>query len=145
MRPVVSFAKAQEVGGSRILVSEEPLEGAKVWSAGASFGNWGSRFSSRYLASAYGALRPGAGVELTASWSQGLAGLTNASGGSHYRSGTVGASVVTPWGIYGATYNAIRYGSAAIAPRRCSRKATLHFGGSRAPSFCTRTRRRAGR
>lgn len=109
MRPVVSFAKAQEVGGSKIIVSEEPLEGARQWSAGVNFGNLGSRFSSRYLASAYGALRPGAGLELTANWSQGLPGLTNASGGSLYHSGTVGASIVTPWGIYGATYNGINY------------------------------------
>ena len=109
MRPAVSFAKGQEVGGSKIIVTEEPIEGAKPWSAGLNFGNLGSRFSSRYLASAYGAMRPGGGVELTANYAQGLPGLTNASGGSEYRSGTVGASIVTPWGIYAVTYNGIRY------------------------------------
>jgi hemolysin activation/secretion protein len=109
MRPVVGFAKAEAAGGSRITVTEEPIPDLKPWSAGLSFGNLGSRFSSRYIASAQGAVRPGGGLELTAGYTQGLPGITAASAGSQYQSANLGGSLVTPWGIYGVSYNGIRY------------------------------------
>ncbi|MEO8754465.1 MAG: ShlB/FhaC/HecB family hemolysin secretion/activation protein [Casimicrobiaceae bacterium] len=109
MRPVVGFGKAEAVGGSKITVTQEPIEGAKSWAAGVSFGNLGSRFSSRYVANAQGAVRPGGGLELSLGYTLGLPGLTDASGGSQYQSGTAGASLVTPWGIYGVSYNGIKY------------------------------------
>ena len=108
-RVVVGFGKAEEVGGTKITVTQEPLEGAKQWAGGASFGNLGSRFSSRYVANAQAAVRPGGGVELSLGYSLGLPGLTDASGGSQYMSGIAGGSIVTPWGIYGVSYNGIRY------------------------------------
>lgn len=109
MRPRVNFSPAKEVGGSKITVIEEPIEGAKPWSAGLSFGNLGSRFSSKYTASASGAVRPGGGLELTANYLTGVPGLTDASGGSQYQSAGTGFSVVTPWGVYGATWSQIAY------------------------------------
>jgi hemolysin activation/secretion protein len=109
MRPKVNFVPAQEVGGSKIVVTEEPIEGAKPWNAGLGFNNLGSRFSSRYVAQANGAFRPGAGAELTATYTEGLPGLAKDSAGSLYHAGAVGASVVTPWGLYSASYSNTRY------------------------------------
>ena len=109
MRPKVNFVPAQEVGGSKIILTEEPIEGAKPWNAGLGFNNLGSRFSSRYVAQANAAVRPGAGVELTATYTQGLPGLAKESEGSQYHAGAVGATIVTPWGLYGASYSNTRY------------------------------------
>ena len=109
MRPKVNFVPAQEAGGSKIIVTEEPIEGANPRNGGLGFNNLGSRFSSRYVAQANAAVRPGAGTELTATYTQGLPGLANESAGSHYHAGAVGASVVTPWGLYGASYSKTRY------------------------------------
>ncbi|HXX86235.1 MAG TPA: ShlB/FhaC/HecB family hemolysin secretion/activation protein [Casimicrobiaceae bacterium] len=104
MKPKVAFAPAEEVGGSKMTVTEEPIEGAKWWNAGLNFGNLGSRYSSRYIAQASGAVRPGAGLELSANFGQGLPGLSADSAGSLYKTGGVGATAITPWGVYGATY-----------------------------------------
>jgi len=109
MRPKVNFAPAQEVGGSKIIVTEEPIEGAKSWNAGLGFNNLGSRYSSRYVAQGNAAVRPGEGTELTATYTQGLPGLAQESAGSLYHAGAVGASVVTPWGLYGASYSNTQY------------------------------------
>jgi hemolysin activation/secretion protein len=109
MRPQIGFAPAAEYGGSKMTVTEEPIPGAKPWSASLSFGNLGSRFSSRYTAGASGSVRPGGGVELTANYLQGIPGLTADSVGSQYWSGTVGGSVITPWGVYGASWNGVSY------------------------------------
>jgi len=109
MRPKVNFAPAQEVGGSKIIVTEEPIEGAKSWNAGLGFNNLGSRYSSRYVAQANAAVRPGAGTELTATYTQGLPGLATDSAGSLYHAGGIGGSVITPWGLYGASYTNTQY------------------------------------
>jgi hemolysin activation/secretion protein len=117
MRPAVNFAPAQEVGGTKIIVTEEPIEGAKRWNANLAFGNLGSRFSSRYLAQVAGAVRPGEGLELTASYGQGIPGLTADSGGSSYKNAVVGASLVTPLGLYGVSFSQVDYGiGEATAP-----------------------------
>jgi len=109
VRPKVNFAPAQEVGGSKIIVTEEPIEGAKPWNAGLGFNNLGSRYSSRYVAQGNAAVRPGAGTELTATYTQGLPGLAQESAGSLYHAGGIGASIVTPWGLYGASYTNTQY------------------------------------
>jgi hemolysin activation/secretion protein len=109
MRPKVDFVPAREPGGSKITVSEEPIEGAKPWNAGLGFGNFGNRYSSRYLVQGNAAVRPGNGVELTANYAHGLPDLADDSRGSQYDTGSVGASAVTPWGLYGATYGRSKY------------------------------------
>ena len=109
LRPRAQFEKAEEVGGTRMTIAEEPIPGAKPWNAGFAFGNLGSRYSSRYTASANGSLRPGGGLELTASYTQGIPGLTSDSAGSSYKAGVVGASLVTPWGLYTVSYSNTRY------------------------------------
>ncbi|MFO1316118.1 MAG: ShlB/FhaC/HecB family hemolysin secretion/activation protein [Burkholderiales bacterium] len=108
-RAKAEFAKAEQVGGTRLTVVEEPVAGAQPWNAGLAFGNLGSRFSSRYTASATGALRPGGGLELTAGYTQGLPGLTGDSAGSSYRAAQLGASLVTPWGLYSLAYSKTQY------------------------------------
>jgi len=104
-----TFAKAEQVGGTRLVVTEEPLPDAKPWAAGLAFSNLSGRFASRYTLGGSAALRPGNGFELTASYNQGLPGLTSESAGATYKSGTLGASLVTPWGLYGLTYGKTDY------------------------------------
>lgn len=109
MRPRVSFGPGSEVGGTKITVTETPIPGTKPWAAALAFNNMGSRFSSRYIASAAGSLRPGNGVELTASYTQGIPGLTADSGGSQYQAASLSGSVVTPLGLYGVNWSGIAY------------------------------------
>ena len=109
MRPRAAFAKAEEVGGTNMTITEEPIPGAKPWNAGLAFGNLGSRYSSRYTAAASGALRPGGGLEFTAAYTQGIPGLTSDSAGSSYKAAQFGASLVTPWGLYTLSYSNTRY------------------------------------
>lgn len=108
-RPRAQFAKAEQVGGTKMTVTEEPIPGAKPWNATLAFGNLGSRFSSRYTASASGTVRPGGGLELSAGYTQGLPGLTADSAGSSYKGAQLGGSLVTPWGIYSLSYSRTQY------------------------------------
>lgn len=109
VRPAAGFAKAAEVGGTRLTVTEEPIPGAKPWSAGLSFSNLSGRFSSRYTVGGNASVRPGNGLELTAGYNQGLPGLTSESSGASYKSGSLGGSIVTPWGLYGWSYLKTNY------------------------------------
>ncbi|MCC6193136.1 MAG: ShlB/FhaC/HecB family hemolysin secretion/activation protein [Burkholderiales bacterium] len=109
MRPVLNFSPAQAYGGSKLGISEEPIPGAKPWNAALGFNNLGSRFSSRYVWQANGAIRPGAGLELNGNYLQGVPGLSSDSAGASYHAGGVGASLATPWGVFGGSYNNISY------------------------------------
>ncbi len=109
VRPAASYSRAAEVGGTRLTVTETPLPGARPWSAGLSLSNLSGRFSSRYTAGGTASVRPGNGVELTAAYNQGLPGLTSESAGATYKSGALGTSLVTPWGLYGLTYQRTDY------------------------------------
>lgn len=109
MRPKVSFSPAPEVGGTKMTAVEEPIPGAKPWDAGLTFGNLGSRYSSRYQWGATGAIRPGGGLEITAAYLGGIPGLSSDSSGAMYQSAAAGFSIVTPYGTYGATYQSIDY------------------------------------
>jgi hemolysin activation/secretion protein len=125
MRPNLRFAPAAEYGGSKMTVTEEPIEGAKPWNANLGFGNYGNRYASRFIAQAGATLRPGDGLEFSASYSKGLPGLSQDSRGSSYWNGGVGASIITPWGTYGANYSESKYriGDAAgtLSPQGVSR------------------------
>ena len=109
LRPSVNFAPAAEVGGTKLIATAQPIEGASPWNANLSFGNFGSRYSSRYLWQAAGAVRPGGGLELTANYGQGIPGLTSDSSGSTYKTAALGGSLVTPWGFYGLSLNRVSY------------------------------------
>jgi hemolysin activation/secretion protein len=109
MRPKINFTPGSTLGGTKVAASEEPIAGAKQWNAGLGFNNLGSRYSSRYTAAANGAVRPGGGLELTASYTQGIPGLSDDSAGSSYHAAVIGGSIVTPWGLYGLSYTSIDY------------------------------------
>jgi len=109
LRPKASFSKAQEIGGTKLTVVEEPIEDAKPWSAGLAFNNLSGRFSSRYTVGGNASVRPGGGVELTAGYTYGLPGLASDSSGSSYRSAVLGGTVMTPLGLYGVNYSNTRY------------------------------------
>lgn len=108
-QPKISFEPAEAAGGSRMVITETPIENAKSWSANLGVGNYGNRYSSRMLAQAGGSWRPGAGTEFSLGYTVGLPNAYKDSEGSSYDSGTVGGTVVTPWGLFGATYNRSKY------------------------------------
>ena len=108
-RPKIRFEPAEAQGSSRMVLTEEPIENAKPWSANLGVGNYGNRYSSRMLAQAGGSWRPGAGTELSLAYTVGLPNAYEDSQGSQYDSGSVGGSVVTPWGVYGANYSRAKY------------------------------------
>lgn len=109
VRAQIKFEPGTEYGGSKLSVTETPIETAKSWNAVAAFNNYGNRYSSRYVAQATGALRPGGGLELTAGYVQGIPGLSQESKGSTFNSGTFGMSLVTPLGVYSFSHNQTRY------------------------------------
>jgi hemolysin activation/secretion protein len=109
------FGPAAEFGGSKYTLQAEPLPGADRWDLSLGFGNYGNRYSSRWLSSADLAVRPGLGTEFTAGYSEGLPGLDQDSKGSVYRSTSAGGSLVTPWGLYGASWNDVHYKIGDIA------------------------------
>jgi hemolysin activation/secretion protein len=109
------FGPAAEFGGSKYTLTEAPLPGADRWNMGLSFGNYGNRYSSRWLKNADLAVRPGWGTEFTAGYSEGIPGLDSDSRGSVYRRTSAGGSIVTPWGIYGASWDKVQYKIGDIA------------------------------
>lgn len=80
------------------------------------FGNYGSRFSSGYVAGANAAANLTNGIQISAGLLQGLPGLRVESFGSRYHQDEASASIVTPYGIYGlnATWTHFRLGQATI-------------------------------
>jgi len=109
IQPRIQFGAAADYGGSKMTITEHSIEGAKPWGAVLAFNNFGNRYSSRYVAQANGTFRPGAGVELTAGYVQGLPNLAAESKGSTYAAGSAGASIVTPWGFYNVSYSQTSY------------------------------------
>ena len=112
-----NFEAGSEFGASKMVVTEEPIEGAKPWNAVVAFNNLGNRYTSRYVTQASGVVRPGAGTELSLGYAHGLPDLSSESAGSRYESGTAAGSIVTPWGLYGAGYSESHYklgGEAAV-------------------------------
>lgn len=100
-RMQLGFAPSSTPGGSAFTLRSSPIPGYRMINGTLLFGNYGSRYSSRYLAGANFTLHPGGGVELNANYMAGLPGLSSASAGSKYYVGGIGISSITPWGIYG--------------------------------------------
>jgi hemolysin activation/secretion protein len=99
----LGLAPAQNPGGTALTVSQTPIPGYEPLSGSLIFGNYGSRYSSRYLTGGTLNYNPGWGINLNANFTQGLPSLTTASFGSQYETGGLGSSIVTPLGIYGFT------------------------------------------
>ncbi|MDD2746870.1 MAG: ShlB/FhaC/HecB family hemolysin secretion/activation protein [Acidithiobacillus ferrooxidans] len=116
-QPQVGIQPGQAVGASVLSVQAEPLPKYQPWQLSYTFGNFGSRYSSRYEGITAASLNMGHGVQLHGSFANGFPGLSRETSGSNYADGIFGASIVTPWGIYGADYEALHYRiGAAAAP-----------------------------
>lgn len=105
----VSLGPAANPGGSSLLVYTQPIPNYQMVGGNLLFGNYGSRYSSRYLAGGSIYFHPGMGLELDANFTGGLPGFSKSSLGSRYYQGSVGVSSVTPWGTYGFTSQWVNY------------------------------------
>ncbi len=111
----VSLAPAQNPGGSALNVGTHPIPGYQMIGGNVLFGNYGSRYSSRYLAGGSAYIHPGMGLEINANFTGGLPGLSTDSFGSQYYQGSVGLNSISPWGTYGFTSQWVNYRIGNIA------------------------------
>jgi len=100
-RVAIGFAPSSNPGGSEIQVTQETLPGFQPLTGNVFFGNYGSRYSSRYVTGGSLSYSPGLGLNLTVSGTAGLPTLTRASAGSAYNQESLNLSSITPWGTYG--------------------------------------------
>ena len=105
----IGFSPAVQPGGSALNVETTPIPGYFPISGNLIFGNYGSRYASRYISGGNVSIHPGKGVELNANFMAGLTGLTPSTSGSQYYTGGVGFSSITPWGTYGFNTQWTRY------------------------------------
>lgn len=96
----IGFQATSNPGGSELHVGQTPQPGYQQLTGNVFFGNYGGRYSSRYLTGGSLSYSPGLGLNFFMNGNQGLSGLTAASAGSNYSNGQVGLSSITPWGIY---------------------------------------------
>jgi hemolysin activation/secretion protein len=111
----MGFTPSTNPAGSTLEVHTSPIPGYSPLTGNIFFGNYGSRYSSRYLAGGSLSYNPGWGINISINGAQGLPGLTAASSGSQYTQGGLSASSITPFGIYGfnAQWTHYRIGKAA--------------------------------
>ena len=112
----VGFAPAENPGGSTLNVGQTPLPRYRWLGGNLLFGNYGSRYTSNYVAGGSAYLRPGAGLEIDGSYTNGIPSLSKDSAGSTYYQGSVGISSITPWGTYGFTSQWTHYRLGQTAP-----------------------------
>lgn len=105
----IGFSPALEPGGSALNVQTAPIPNYLPVSGNLIFGNYGSRYASRYMAGMNLNLHPGKGIQISGNFTQGLTGLTASTSGSQFYSGGVGVSTITPWGTYGFNTQWTRY------------------------------------
>jgi hemolysin activation/secretion protein len=105
----LNVAPAPNPGAAALTVSETPVPNYFPVSGNLLFGNIGSRYSSDYIAGGNIAANLTHGVQVTGNFQEGLPGLSAESFGSNYYQGGVGASAVTPYGIYGASIGWTHY------------------------------------
>lgn len=99
----LNLSPAPNPGSSSLTVSQTPLPNYFPISGNVLFGNIGSRYSSDYIMGSSVSANLTHGVQITGAFQQGLPGLSSTSFGSNYYQGNLGASVVTPFGIYGVS------------------------------------------
>jgi len=99
----INISPAPNPGGAILAVRETDQPGYFPITGSVNFGNYGSRYASGYLAGADVAANATHGVQITANFLQGLPSLQAASFGGNYYQNGVGASMVTPYGIYGVS------------------------------------------
>lgn len=104
-----SFTPSPTPGGSELTAEAAPRTGFRPVSGALQLGNTGTRYASRYTAGLSLAVDPGRGLEFTGNFVDGLANWSSASRGSQYKAGALGLSAITPWGIYGLSYQKTTY------------------------------------
>jgi hemolysin activation/secretion protein len=97
----VNLSPGTNPGSSALTISESKKADYFPISGALTFGNYGSRYASGYVAGAQLAANLTHGIQITGNFTQGLAGLRPVSYGSSYYQDGVGASVATPYGLYG--------------------------------------------
>jgi len=116
-QPKVNFEPGKDFATSEMFVEAQPvqtftpnvLDEAKPWDTSVMFGNYGTRFVSRYLTDLYVGYRPGYGLQITGDLSYGLTGFDTYSNGGLYYAGTFGLSWASPLGLYGVTYRQMHF------------------------------------
>ncbi|MBU2810442.1 ShlB/FhaC/HecB family hemolysin secretion/activation protein [Acidithiobacillus thiooxidans] len=97
----IGFAPSTNPGGSTLIINTTPTANYSPLTGNVFFGNYGSRYSSRYLTGGSVTYTPGLGLALSINGSQGLPSLNKSSRGSEFSTGQIALSSITPWGIYG--------------------------------------------
>ncbi len=105
----VNVEPAANPGGTAIVISEPPIPDYSPVTGILNFGNYGNRFTGGYQAGGNAFANLTHGLQLTASYVQGLPWLDAKSRGSFYSQPGVGISSVTPWGIYGFSANGTHF------------------------------------
>ena len=105
----VNLAPGSNPDSSVMTVSETKKPNYFPLSGALTFGNYGSRYSSGYVTGANVAANLTHGAQITANFTQGLPGLRRVSLGSNYYQNGVGTSIITPYGIYGASASWTHY------------------------------------
>lgn len=100
-QPLVSVGPGEAPGSSKLTITTSPIQDYKPYHGSLSFGNIGSRYSSRYQWIAGASADLGHGASIFVNGSRALPGLTASTSGSEYKDISAGASIVSPWGIYG--------------------------------------------
>ncbi|TFE68019.1 ShlB/FhaC/HecB family protein [Methylacidiphilum caldifontis] len=116
-QPKVHFEPGKDYATSEMFVESQPvvnftpnvLDEAKPWDTSVMFGNYGTRFVSRYLTDLVVAYRPGYGLQITGDLSDGLTGFDTYSNGGTYYAGTFGLSWANPFGVYGVMYRQMHF------------------------------------
>ncbi|ACD84130.1 Hemolysin activation/secretion protein [Methylacidiphilum infernorum V4] len=116
-QPKIHFEPGQDYATSEMFVESQPvqtftpnvLDEAKPWDTSVMFGNYGTRFVSRYLTDLVVGYRPGYGLQITGDLSEGLTGFDTYSNGGIYYAGTFGLSWANPYGVYGVMYRQMHF------------------------------------
>lgn len=98
----LNIAPAENPGGSTLTVNETPIADYFPLSGNVNFGNYGNRYTSGYVVGTGLTANLTHGVQISGNFMQGLPDLRQESKGSNYYENGIGASIVTPYGIYGA-------------------------------------------
>lgn len=109
MQMNVGFSPSSNPGGTNLSVQQRPNPNFYPLNGSVTFGNYGSRYTSSYISGLNLSLQPGHGILLSGGFNYGISGLSEKSKGSTYYNGTLGFSVITPWGIYGASQQWTHY------------------------------------
>ncbi|MGC8712906.1 MAG: ShlB/FhaC/HecB family hemolysin secretion/activation protein [Leptodesmis sp.] len=128
----VNISPAPNPDGTDLTINQTPIAGYSMVSGALTFGNYGSRYSSGYLVGADVVANLTHGIQITGNFSQGLPGLRQISSGSNYYQNGVGASIVTPYGIYGfsTSWTHYRLGKATYPLNPDGNVFTYQFTGS---------------